>query len=55
LLSFDVESGNTIVLAFKDDIPLIKRDELITKGEWLQEKMNVPMEHYAELLADLYC
>jgi len=52
LLSFEVESGNTIVLAFKDDIPLIKRKELLTKGERLQVKMNVPMERYAQLLCD---
>ena len=52
LLSFEVESGNTIVLAFKNDIPLIKRKELLTKGKWLQEEMNIPMERYAELLWD---
>ncbi len=51
LLSFKVDSGNTIVLAFKNDIPLIKRDELLTKGKWLQEQMNIPMEYYAEILA----
>ena len=50
LLSFEVESGNTIVLAFKNDIPLIKREELLTKGQWLQEEINVPMERYAKLL-----
>lgn len=55
LLSFKVDSGNTIVLAFKNDIPSINRKELLTKGEWLQEKMNIPMKRYAELLADLYC
>ena len=55
LLSFKVKSGNTIVLAFKNDIPTIKRKELLTKGKWLQEKMNIPMERYAELLTDLYC
>lgn len=50
LLSFEVASGNTIVLAFKNDIPLIKRKELLTKGQWLQEEMNIPMERYAKLL-----
>jgi len=55
LLSFKVKSGNTIVLAFKNDIPTIKRKELLTKGKWLQEKMNIPMERYAKLLTDLYC
>lgn len=52
LLSFDVKSGNTIVLAFKNDIPLIKREALFTKAKWLQEKMNIPMERYAKLLWD---
>jgi len=50
LLSFEVDSGNTIVLAFKNDIPSIERKELLTKGKWLQEEMNIPMERYAELL-----
>jgi spermidine synthase len=52
LLSFEVESGNTIVLAFKNDIPLIERKALLAKGKWLQEEMNIPMERYAELLWD---
>ena len=52
LLSFEVESGNTIVLAFKDDIPTIKRKELLTKGKWLEEEMNIPMEGYAQSLLD---
>ena len=52
LLSFEERSGNTIVLAFKNDIPSIKRKELLTKGKWLQEKMNIQMERYAELLLD---
>ncbi|WP_300667893.1 hypothetical protein [Desulfoluna sp.] len=51
-LSFDVENENTIVLAFKNDIPSIKREELLTKGKGLQEKMNIPMERYAKLLLD---
>ena len=53
LLSFKVDSGNTIILAFKNDIPSINRKELLTKGQWLQEKMNIPMERYAELLWDI--
>ena len=55
LLSFEVENGNTIVLAFKNDIPSIKREELLTKGKYLQDKMNISMEHYVELLADQCC
>lgn len=53
ILSFKVKSGNTIVLACKNDIPLIKREELLTKGKWLQEEMNIPMERYAKLLGDI--
>ncbi|MGI2114438.1 spermidine synthase [Shewanella frigidimarina] len=52
LLSFDVESGNTIVLAFKNDIPAIKRHDLLAKGKALQEQMSIPMERYANLLCD---
>jgi hypothetical protein len=52
LLSFEVDSGNTIVLAFKSDIPLITEKELLIKGKWLQEKMSIPMERYAKLLCD---
>jgi spermidine synthase len=55
LFSFEEGSGNTIVLAFKNDIPSINRKELLAKGKWLQEKMNIPMERYAELLTDLCC
>ena len=50
LLGFDVDSGNTIVLAFKNDIPLMSREELLAKGQCLQEQMNIPMERYAESL-----
>lgn len=50
LLSFKVESGNTIVLAFKNDIPSIKSKELLARGKLLQEEMNIPMERYAKLL-----
>jgi len=52
LLSFEVEGGNTIVLAFKDDFPSLNKEELLTKGKWLQEEMNIPMERYAQLLED---
>ena len=55
LLSLKVDSGNTIVLAFKNDIPSISRKDLLVKGKWLQEKMNIPMERYAELLANFCC
>jgi len=52
LFSFEVESGNTIVFAFKNDIPSMKREELLTKSKCLQEEMNIPMERYAKLLCD---
>lgn len=50
LLSFEVDSGNTIVLAFKNDIPLMSREELLAKSQCLQEQMGFPMERYAESL-----
>ena len=52
LSSFKVKSGNTIVLAFKNDMPSIKREELFSKAKYLQEQMNIPMEDYAQLLWD---
>jgi len=52
LLSFKVESGNTIVLAFKNDIPTITRKELLNKSQLVQEKMNIPMQPYAKLILD---
>ena len=50
LLSFEVDNENTIVLAFKNDIPLIETETLQTKGQYLQEKMNIQMESYVKLL-----
>ena len=52
LLRFEVESGNTIVLAFKSAIPLIDRKSLLTKAKSLHKQMNVPMEQYVKLLLD---
>ncbi|MBL4911180.1 MAG: ATP-binding protein [Alteromonadaceae bacterium] len=53
LLSFEVKSGNTIVLAFKNDIPLIKREELLAKSQWLDDKMNISIQGYAKSLGDI--
>ena len=53
LLSFKIESGNTIVLAFKNDIPSITRRELLANVKRLQEKMNITMEPYAQILCDI--
>lgn len=50
LLSFEVEGGNTIVLAFKNDIPSIKKKTLLTQGKIFQQQMNIPIEYYAKLL-----
>ena len=50
LLTFEVEGGNNIVLAFKNAIPSIKRNELLAKGKCLQEQMNIPIQRYAKLL-----
>tara|TARA_R110002153_G_scaffold104022_3_gene241596 strand:- start:9687 stop:10448 length:762 start_codon:yes stop_codon:yes gene_type:complete len=52
LLSFKVESGNTIVLAFKDGIPLLNKAELETKSEWIQETMKIPMKSYVKLIRE---
>ena len=50
LLSFEIETGNTIVLVFKNNVPPIIRKELLEKGKKLQDQMNVPVERYAKLL-----
>ena len=50
LLSFEVEGGNTIVLAFKNDIPSIQRKELLAQGKQLEMQMNIPVARYAKLL-----
>lgn len=50
LLSFEVESGNTIVLAFKNTIPPFKRKELLATGKRFQEQMHIPLVKYAKLL-----
>ena len=52
-LSFDIEGENSIILAFKNDIPMIERQALLIKAKCLQDKMNVPMERYAKLLCEL--
>lgn len=52
LLSFEIAGGNTIVLAFKDNIPLITREELLAEAKILERKMNITMEPYAQLLCD---
>jgi len=54
LLAFQVAGGNTIILAFKNDIPLIEREALLTRAQWLQEQINIPMQPYAELLLDTH-
>ena len=50
LLRFDVESGNTIILAFRNDIPVMKRKELLARAKVLQDKMNIPLVRHAKLL-----
>ncbi|MDQ6990202.1 MAG: hypothetical protein Q9M11_00530 [Mariprofundaceae bacterium] len=54
LLRFNVKGGNTIILAFRNDIPLMENKALLAKAQCLQEKMSIPMECYAELLLDTY-
>ena len=50
LLTFEVEGGNNIVLAFSNEIPSITRKELLAQGKLLQEQMGIPLERYAKLL-----
>jgi len=52
LLSFEVEGGNTVVLAFKNEIPSITREELLAKAQYLQMKMNIELEPYAQRFCD---
>ncbi len=48
ILSFPVEGGNTIVLAFKNKIPTLKRKELLKLSEQLQQQTDVPVSRYAK-------
>ncbi len=50
LLTFEVENGNNIVLAFKNKLPAIKRKALLAQGKALQQQMGIPLERYAKLL-----
>ena len=50
LLTFEVEGGNNIVLAFKNKLPTMKRKELLSRGKCLQQQMGIPIERYAKLL-----
>lgn len=50
ILSFEVENGNTIVLAFKNKMPLVKRKELLSRAKLLQQETNIPLEKHAKLL-----
>ena len=54
LISFEVDEENTIILAFKNKILPIKKEELFAKNEWLQKEMNISMERYAKLLLDRF-
>ena len=50
ILSFPVEGGNTIVLAFKNKIPVLKQKELLKLGEQLQQQTDLPINRYAKLI-----
>lgn len=52
-LTFEVTGGNTIILAFKNNIPSMTREELLEKGQYLQQEMNIPLLSYAELLSNM--
>jgi len=50
LLTFEVENGNNIVLAFKNKLPATKRKTLLAQGKVLQQQMGISLERYAKLL-----
>jgi spermidine synthase len=50
LISFEVDSGNRIILAFKNAIPQIETEQLMRKAQILQQQINIPMARYAELI-----
>jgi len=52
VLRFDVDEGNTIILAFTNDMPKIEKTSLLAKAQTLHKKMDIPMEKYAKLLLD---
>jgi spermidine synthase len=54
LLSFEVEGGNSVVLAFKNKIPSITGEELLAKAKYLQGKMNIELELYAQRFCDAH-
>jgi spermidine synthase len=54
LLSFEVEEGNSIVLAFKNEIPSITGEDLLAKAKYLQVKMNIELELYAQRFCDAH-
>lgn len=50
LLTLDVESGNTIVLAFKREIPRIQKQDLLAQARILEDQLDCPIERYAKLI-----
>lgn len=50
VISFPVEGGNTIVLAFKNSIPDIKRKELLKRSKEIEDQLKTPVVRYAKLL-----
>lgn len=52
LLRLEVDTGNTIVLAFKSAPPSLSTEELQAKAHWLQDKIKTAMLAYAKALAD---
>ena len=50
IISFDVGGGNTILLAFKGEIPLVDKEQMFSKARCLENGMNLSLEKYVELL-----
>ncbi|WOT07019.1 spermidine synthase [Shewanella youngdeokensis] len=50
VLRFEVDGGNTIVLAFNNDIPVIDSAALLFTANAMQQQLSIPMTRYAKLL-----
>lgn len=54
ILSFQVEGGNTIVLAFKSEYPEFERKALLQRAKQMQQTTEIPFEKYAKLIWSLH-
>lgn len=52
LRSFEVEGGNTVVVAFKNEIPALRREELLAKAKDLEVEMKIELEPYTQKIGE---